>query len=50
MVLKREGTERRCRYRYRFRNPLLQPLTVLTALSEGWLPEKYKTNLFSGQV
>lgn len=39
-VLRREGTERR--YRWRFRDPLLQPFTVLTALSEGWLPLKYK--------
>lgn len=39
-VLRREGTERR--YRWRFRDPLLQPFTVLTALSEGWLPVKYK--------
>ncbi len=48
MVLKREGPTRR--YRYRFRNPLLQPFTIITALSEGWLPEKYKTSLFLGRV
>lgn len=39
-VLRREGTERR--YRGRFRDALLQPFTVLTALSEGWLPANYK--------
>lgn len=44
-VLKREGPERR--YRYRFADPLLQPFVVLTALSEGWLPEHYKSSLFA---
>lgn len=43
-VLKREGVERR--YTYRFRNPLLQPFTVLTALAEGTLPDDYRRDLF----
>jgi len=32
-VLQRAGAERK--YVYRFRNPLLQPFALLTALSEG---------------
>jgi hypothetical protein len=43
-VLKREGIERR--YTYRFRNPLLQPFTVLNALAEGTLPDDYRLELF----
>ncbi|WP_076260902.1 AAA family ATPase [Intrasporangium flavum] len=42
-VLKREGTPRR--YTYRFRNPLLQPFAVLTALSEGLIPEEMRKEL-----
>jgi hypothetical protein len=44
-ALKREGFERR--YRYRFRDPLLQPFTILTAMADGWLPAKYKDGFFS---
>lgn len=43
-VLVREGLERR--YTYRFRNPLLQPFAVLTALSDGTLPDEYEAELF----
>lgn len=43
-VLKREGPERR--YTYRFRDPLLQPFAVLTALSEGLLPDDYVAEIF----
>lgn len=32
-ILQREGVERK--YVYRFRNPLLQPFALLTALSQG---------------
>lgn len=46
-VLKREGTERR--YTYRFRNPLLQPFAVLTAISEGLLPDEYREELMSSE-
>lgn len=42
-VLKREGTPRR--YTYRFRNPLLQPFAVLTALSEGLIPDDMRERL-----
>src|SRR5487761_583169 len=45
-VLKREGLERR--YTYRFRNPLLQPFAVLTALAENMLPPDYRDELFGG--
>ncbi|BBZ44739.1 ATP-binding protein [Mycobacterium parmense] len=45
-VLKRDGVERR--YRYRFRNPLLQPFTVLHAINEGTLPAKYQRQIFGG--
>jgi hypothetical protein len=44
-ALKREGPERR--YRYRFVDPLLQPFIVLTALAEGWLPDDYRDSLFA---
>jgi hypothetical protein len=42
-VLVQEGTARR--YTYRFRNPLLQPFAVLTAISEGLIPEDYLQEL-----
>lgn len=45
-VLKRDGVERR--YRYRFRNPLMQPFTVLHAINEGRLPEKYMRQIMGG--
>ena len=44
-ALRREGPERR--YRYRFVDPLLQPFIVLTALSEDWLPNHYRDSLFA---
>lgn len=43
-VLIREGSERR--YTYRFRNPLIQPFSVLTALSDGTLPSEYEAAFF----
>ncbi|CPW02514.1 ATP-binding protein [Mycobacteroides abscessus] len=45
-VLKREGVERR--YRYRFRNPLMQPFTVLHAINEGRLPDSYHRQILGG--
>jgi Cdc6-like AAA superfamily ATPase len=46
-VLKREGVPRR--YTYRFRNPLLQPFSVLMALAEGMLPDDYRRELFGDE-
>ena len=43
-VLVQEGPERR--RTYRFRNPLLQPFTLMTALSEELLPEDLVAELF----
>jgi Cdc6-like AAA superfamily ATPase len=43
-VLKREGAARK--YTYRFRNPLLQPFSVMTALAENLIPDDYKRELF----
>lgn len=37
-VLRRYGSPRK--YTYRFRDPLLQPFTVLTAIQDGLLPEQ----------
>jgi hypothetical protein len=42
-VLRREGSERK--YTYRFRNPLLQPFSVLVALAEGLIPADYANEL-----
>ncbi|MBB5871970.1 Cdc6-like AAA superfamily ATPase [Allocatelliglobosispora scoriae] len=42
-VLKREGFERR--YVYRFRNPLLQPFALLTAISDGVIPADYAEDI-----
>jgi Cdc6-like AAA superfamily ATPase len=42
-VLRREGSERK--YTYRFRNPLLQPFSVLVALAEGLIPDEYANEL-----
>lgn len=44
-VLRREGPERRPRYR--FRNPLIQPFAVLQALSHDGLPQQYRARLFA---
>lgn len=44
-VLRREGPERK--YRYRFRNPLIQPFAVLQGLSRDDLPEQYRKRLFA---
>ena len=43
-VLRREGVPRK--YRYRFRNPLLQPFAILAALAEGVIPPEYASELF----
>ncbi len=43
-VLRREGVPRK--YRYRFRNPLLQPFAILAALAEGSIPPEYRSELF----
>lgn len=42
-VLIREGVQRR--YTYRFRNPLLQPFALLSAISDGLLPEGMEARL-----
>lgn len=43
-ILVRQGVERR--YTYRFRNPLLQPFAVLTALPDNILPTDYAEEFF----
>jgi AAA domain len=43
-VLRREGPERR--FRYRFRNPLIQPFAIIDAISKGSLPKQYQDRLF----
>jgi len=43
-VLRKDGTPRK--YIYRFRNPLLQPFAIFSALAEGVIPEDYKRELF----
>jgi len=45
IVLKREGPERR--FRYRFRNPLIQPFAILQALAKDQLPEQYRGRLYA---
>jgi hypothetical protein len=42
-VLHKNGTPRH--YTYRFRNPLLQPFSILAALAEGSIPEDYRAEL-----
>lgn len=46
-VLSRLGSERR--YTYRFRNPMLQPFAILTAIAEGLLPEDFKAELLGAE-
>jgi hypothetical protein len=43
-VLVREGPQRR--YTYRFRDPLLQPFSVMAALSDGTLSSTYSDSIF----
>jgi Cdc6-like AAA superfamily ATPase len=43
-VLKREGTQRK--YRYRFRNPLLQPFALLSAIKKGLIPDEYRREIY----
>ncbi len=43
-VLRKDGPPRR--YRYRFRNPLLQPFSIFAALNAGELPEDYERDIF----
>lgn len=45
-VLQRKGEPRR--YRYRFRDPLMQPYAIMAALVIGIVPEEYKEKLFRG--
>ena len=44
-VLQRKGEPRK--YRYRFRDPLMQPFAIMAALSQGLIPDSYQQSLFS---
>jgi Cdc6-like AAA superfamily ATPase len=44
-VLQRRGEPRK--YRYRFRDPLMQPFAIMAALSQGLIPDHYQETLFS---
>jgi Cdc6-like AAA superfamily ATPase len=43
-VLRKDGVPRR--FRYRFRNPLLQPFSILSAIASGEIPDEYQKELF----
>jgi hypothetical protein len=43
-VLERRGEKKR--YRYRFRDPLMQPFAVLAAIANKLIPEEYQRELF----
>lgn len=43
-VLQRKGEPRK--YRYRFRDPLMQPFAIMAALSQGLIPDNYQQELF----
>ena len=43
-VLERRGEVKR--YRYRFRDPLMQPFAILAAIANGLIPEEYQRELF----
>jgi len=43
-VLVREGIPRR--YTYRFRNPLLQPFTIISAIAQHLIPDDYLQDYF----
>lgn len=45
-ILIREGVERR--YTYRFRNPLLQPFALLSAIADGLLPAELEARILGG--
>ena len=43
-ILQRKGEPRK--YRFRFRDPLMQPFAIMAALSQGLIPESYQESLF----
>ena len=43
-VLERRGEKKR--YRYRFRDPLMQPFAILAAIANRLIPEEYQRELF----
>lgn len=43
-VLQRKGEPRK--YRYRFRDPLMQPFAIMAALSQALIPDAYQQSLF----
>lgn len=43
-VLERRGEKKR--YRYRFRDPLMQPFAILAAIANGLIPDDYQKELF----
>lgn len=43
-VLQRKGEPRK--YRYRFKDPLMQPFAIMAALSQGIIPDSYANSLF----
>lgn len=43
-VLQRKGEARK--YRYRFKDPLMQPFAIMAALTQGLIPESYSDALF----
>lgn len=44
-TLQRRGEPRK--YRYRFRDPVMQPFAIMAALSAGLIPRKYEKELFA---
>ena len=44
-ALQRKGEPRK--YRYRFRDPLMQPFAIMAALSNGLIPSDYEQELFT---
>jgi Cdc6-like AAA superfamily ATPase len=43
-ILERRGEKKR--YRYRFRDPLMQPFAILAAIAKKLIPEEYQRELF----
>jgi len=47
-VLERRGEKKR--YRYRFRDPLMQPFAILAAIASGIIPADYQRELFDADA
>lgn len=47
-ILQRRGESHK--YRYRFRDPLMQPFAIMAALSGGLIPESFTDELFSEET